>query len=92
MQLETLLSSAQSAAKLQEEAKQLREMSDEGKYLRSEMASLTNRAVEDAAASKRLQQELAQAISDLAASQDELQVCKGELQRIQKQVHPAHLY
>lgn len=77
---------AQSAAKLLEEMKVLRESASEGKQLRSEMLTLSCRAAEDAAASKRLQQELAQAISDLTASQDQLQVYRAELQRVQKQV------
>jgi chromosome segregation ATPase len=89
LQLDSVLTTAQNAAKLEEEAKQLRESADMGKSLRTEMATLTSRAAEDAAATKHLQQELTQAINDLAASQDELQVCKAELQRVQKQVRYA---
>jgi regulator of replication initiation timing len=85
LQMEGVLSMAQSATKLMDENKVLRDTVSEGKQLRSEMQSLTTRAAEDAAASKRLQQELAQAISDLTVSQDQLQVCRAELQHVQQQ-------
>lgn len=88
VQLESMLSMAQSASKLLEEVKVLRDSVSEGKQLRSEMHTLSSRAAEDAAATRRLQQELAQSISDLTAAQDQLQVYRTELQRVQQQVGP----
>ena len=83
-----MLATAQSASKLLDELKVLRGAAKEGEQLRSEMQTLSSRATEDAAASKRLQQELAQAINDLTVSQDQQQVYRTELQRVQKQVPP----
>lgn len=80
------MAKAQTAARLTEEMKTLQDSAQEGVQLRSEVSSLNSRAAEDAAATKRLQQELAQTISDLTAAQDQLQVYRLELQRVQAQV------
>eukprot|EP00892_Ulva_mutabilis_P007322 jgi/Ulvmu1/4962/UM207_0006.1 len=84
-QVEALMTAARQAAQLLDEAKMLRSSADEGAVLRGKVTELSAAAAESANAKQLLQSELAQAISDLAAAQDEVQVCKGTLVRVQKQ-------
>lgn len=86
LQVEALCTAAQQATKLLREAKLLRTSADEGVALRGQVTELLAAASESAAAAQLLQGEHAQAISDLAAAHDELQVCKAEVVRVQKQV------
>lgn len=86
VQVDALVSSAWQAGRLLDEAKALRTSADQKAVLCNKVTELSPAAAECATAKQLLQGELAQAISDLAVVQDEMQVCKADLGRVQRQV------
>lgn len=86
IQVEALCTASHEASKLVEEVKFLRNSANERSILLGQVNELSAAVNESAASKMLLQGELAQAIGDLAGARDELQVCKSDLGRAQKQV------